>query len=88
MRLILRKQRQAGWLITPGAIAFLVVRSFGQMLVVSVAVSLIAMFSCTCASFFLDSAPVATIVLILTAMFIVAFSYRLYITRKTSWMAG
>jgi manganese/iron transport system permease protein len=52
MRLILRKQRQAGWLITPGAIAFLVVRSFGQMLDVSVAVCLIAMFSCTCANFY------------------------------------
>jgi manganese/iron transport system permease protein len=75
-------------LITPGAIAFLVVRSFGQMLVVSVAVCLVAMFTGTYASFFLDSAPAATIVLILTAMFIVAFSYRLHITRKTSRMAG
>ena len=47
-------------LITPGAIAFLIVRSFGQMLVVSVAVCLFAMLAGTYASFFLDSAPAAT----------------------------
>jgi manganese/iron transport system permease protein len=75
-------------LITPGAIAFLVVRSFGPMLVVSVLVCLFAMFAGTYASFFLDSAPAATSVLILTAMFIVAFTYRLHATRKTSRSAG
>ena len=75
-------------LITPGAIAFLVVRSFGQMLIVSVLVCLFAMFTGTYTSFFLDSAPAATIVLILTAMFIVAFAYRLYVTRKTSQVVG
>ena len=75
-------------LITPGAIAFLVVRSFGQMLIVSVFVCVFAMFMGTYASFFLDSAPAATIVLILTMMFILAFSYRLYVTRKTSQFAG
>jgi manganese/iron transport system permease protein len=75
-------------LITPGAIAFLVVRSFGQMLIVSVLVCVFAMFMGTYASFFLDSAPAATIVLILTVMFIFAFSYRLFVTRKTSQFAG
>jgi manganese/iron transport system permease protein len=75
-------------LITPGAIAFLVVRSFGQMLIVSVIVCIFAMFTGTYASFFFDSAPAATIVLILTAVFIVAFSYRLFVTRKTSQITG
>ncbi len=75
-------------LITPGAIAFLVVRSFGRMLVVSVAVCLFAMFSGTYASFYLDSAPAATIVLILTAIFILAFTYRLHVVRKTSQSVG
>lgn len=75
-------------LVTPGAIAFLMVRSFGRMLIASVAVCLGAMLSGTYASFFLDSAPAATIVLILTAIFIVAFLRRLHITRMTSRQTG
>lgn len=70
--------------ITPGAIAFLVARRFGQMLIVAGAVCLFAMFAGTYASFFLDSAPAATIVLILTALFVAAFCYRLWMTRRTS----
>ncbi|APX89267.1 hypothetical protein BV394_05665 [Brevirhabdus pacifica] len=72
-----------GLLVTPGAIAFLTVRSFDRMLVVSVAVCLFAMLSGTYASFYLDSAPAATIVLILTAIFIAAFTRRLALGRKT-----
>lgn len=71
-------------LVTPGAIAFLTVRSFGRMLIVSVAVCVVAMFLGTYASFFLDSAPAATIVLILTAIFVVAFLRRLQTTREAS----
>lgn len=62
-----------GLLIAPGAIAFLVTRSFGRMMVVSVAVCLVSMLGGVYASFFLDSAPAPTVVLILTAIFIVAF---------------
>lgn len=62
-----------GLLIAPGAIAFLVTRSFGKMLVISVIVCLISMLGGVYASFFLDSAPAPTVVLILTAIFIVAF---------------
>jgi manganese/iron transport system permease protein len=71
-------------LVTPGAIAFLTVRSFGPMLIMSVAVCLLSMLAGTYLSFFLDSAPAATIVLVLTAVFIVAFVRRLHITHKTS----
>lgn len=71
-------------LITPGAIAFLLVRSFEQMLVVSVVVCFFGMFSGTYASFFLDSAPAATIVLTLTAIFLLAFLYRMAMTRRAS----
>jgi len=74
-------------LVTPGAIAFLTVRSFDRMLIVSVAVCVFAMLTGTYASFFIDSAPAATIVLILTAIFIVAFLRRLATTRRTSQMA-
>ena len=62
-----------GLLIAPGAIAFLLTRSFGKMLVVSVVVCLISMLGGVYASFFLDSAPAPTVVLILTALFLIAF---------------
>ncbi len=75
-------------LVTPGAIAFLLVRSFGPMLVVSVAVCTLSMFAGTYLSFFIDSAPAPTIVLILTAVFLVAFVNRLYVTRKASRIAA
>jgi manganese/iron transport system permease protein len=71
-------------LVTPGAIAFLMVRSFGRMLVVSVGVCLFSMLAGTYASFYLDSAPAATIVLILTVIFTLAFLRRLQVTRRTS----
>ena len=75
-------------LITPGAIAFLLVRSFGPMLIASVVVCTLSMFAGTYLSFFIDSAPAPTIVLILTAVFIVAFMNRLYVTHKTSRIAA
>ncbi len=53
-------------LIAPGAIAFLLVRTFKSMLYVSVLVCMVSMVAGTYASFFLDSAPAPTIVLILT----------------------
>ncbi|CTQ32874.1 metal ABC transporter permease [Jannaschia rubra] len=71
-------------LVTPGAIAFLTVRSFGPMLFVSVGVCLFAMLSGTYASFFIDSAPAATIVLILTAIFVLAFLRRTRQARRAS----
>ncbi|WP_298839506.1 metal ABC transporter permease [uncultured Roseobacter sp.] len=73
-----------GLLIAPGAIAFLLVRSFAAMLWVSVVVCAGSMFLGTYLSFFIDSAPAPTIVLILTAAFIVAFVRRLRITRRNS----
>lgn len=77
-----------GLLIAPGAIAFLLVRSFGRMLVVAVLVCLAAMLGGTYASFFLDSAPAATIILVLTAMFVLAFVRRLHLTRAASSQAA
>lgn len=71
-------------LVTPGAIAFLTVRSFGWMLIVSVVACVVAMLLGSYASFFLDSAPAATIVLILTLMFIMALLRRMAATRRTS----
>ena len=73
-----------GLLIAPGAIAFLTVRKFSTMLWVSVIVCMASMLFGTYTSFFLDSAPAPTIILIMTAMFIAAFIRRQIITRRTS----
>ena len=73
-----------GLLIAPGAIAFLVVRKFSTMLWVSVIVCMASMLLGTYASFFLDSAPAPTIILVMTALFIAAFIRRQIITRRTS----
>lgn len=69
-------------LISPGAIAFLLVRRFDRMLLVAVAVTLAACLGGVYASFFLDSAPAPTIVLMLTAMFLLAFARRLTLNRR------
>lgn len=65
-----------GLLIAPGAIAFLITKRFGVMLVVAVVVNVISMLAGTYLSFFIDSAPAPTIILILTAVFIIALVAR------------
>ncbi|MGB7431051.1 MAG: metal ABC transporter permease [Ahrensia sp.] len=73
-----------GLLIAPGAIAFLLVRTFSRMLIAAVIINLVTMFLGTYASFFLDSAPAPTIVLVQTAVFIVAFARRMVLTKRAS----
>jgi manganese/iron transport system permease protein len=60
-------------LIAPGAIAFLLTDRFPRMLVIAVLVAVAAALLGAYASFFLDSAPAPTIVLLLTLAFIAAF---------------
>lgn len=62
-----------GLLIAPGAIAFLLTKQFDRMLMVAVGVTLVAGFLGVYASFYLDSAPAPTVILILTGMFVLAF---------------
>jgi manganese/iron transport system permease protein len=76
-----------GLLISPGAIAFLLVRRFDAMLLVAVCITLLATFLGTYISFFLDSAPAPTIILVLSATFVVAFVRRLYLNRAASRVA-
>lgn len=76
-----------GLLISPGAIAFLLVRSFGRMLAVAVAVCLGAMVTGTYLSFFLDSATGPTIILVLTVMFIAAFLRRMILAQRAAQTA-
>lgn len=64
-----------GLMIAPGAIAFLISRNFRTMLLYSVVVCVIAMFLGIYASFYLDSAPAPTIMLVFTIIFIVSFIF-------------
>ena len=73
-----------GLLISPGALAFLLVRSFGWMIVVAVIVCVVSMLVGTWASFHLDSATAPTIILVLTGLFIAAFIRRQILTRRTT----
>ncbi|CCF20560.1 Chelated iron transport system membrane protein yfeD [Pseudorhizobium banfieldiae] len=61
-------------LVAPGAIAFLLTRRFAAMLLAATAVAVTATLAGIYLSFFIDSAPAPTIVLVMTAMFIVAFA--------------
>lgn len=65
-----------GLLISPGAIAYLVTRRFRSMLIVAVIVSLVTMVGGVYASFWLDSAPAPTVILLLTIGFIGAFVFK------------
>ncbi|MGY5776513.1 metal ABC transporter permease [Rhizobium sp. LEGMi135b] len=60
-------------LIAPGAIAFLLARRFSTMLILATAIAVIGSFAGVYLSFFIDSAPAPTIVLLLAMAFILAF---------------
>jgi len=62
-------------LIAPGAIAFLVSRTFSTMLFVALAVAVGAALLGVYLSFFIDSAPAPTIVLVLSLVFLGVFAY-------------
>lgn len=59
-------------LIAPGAIAYLLTRKFSMMMVLSVIIAVFSSFMGVYLSFFIDSAPAPTIVLLMTAFFIAA----------------
>jgi manganese/iron transport system permease protein len=60
-------------LIAPGAIAFLLTVRFSAMLAVAVIIAVTASLLGVYLSFFIDSAPAPTIVLLLSILFVVAF---------------
>ncbi|MBY3516337.1 metal ABC transporter permease [Rhizobium laguerreae] len=68
-------------LIAPGAIAFPLSRKFSTMLLLSVAIAVIGSFVGVYLSFFIDSAPAPTIVLVLAIGFVLAF---IHATRGTA----
>jgi manganese/iron transport system permease protein len=73
-----------GLLIAPGAIAFLLTRQFSRMLPIAVGVTMLSGVLGVYASFYLDSAPAPTIILILTIIFIAAFIRSNMATRRAS----
>lgn len=73
-----------GLLIAPGAIAFLLTQQFSKMLPIAVGVTMLSGVLGVYASFFLDSAPAPTIILILTIIFIGAFIRSNIATRRAS----
>jgi manganese/iron transport system permease protein len=75
-------------LIAPGAIAFLLTRKFSTMLVLAVIIALIASLLGVYLSFFIDSAPAPTIVLLLSAMFVAAFVRASILTANTETNNG
>ena len=62
-----------GMLIAPGAMAFLLTKRFGPMLLTSVAVAVSASLIGVHLSFFIDSAPAPTPLLLTTITFVAAF---------------
>jgi manganese/iron transport system permease protein len=60
-------------LITPGAIAFLITKKFSHMLLYSIIISTASTLSGVYMSFYIDSAPAPTIVLVMTIVFIITF---------------
>ena len=58
-----------GLLITPGAIVFLLTKKFDQMLILSILITSISAFLGVYLSFFMDSSPAPTIILILSCIF-------------------
>ena len=73
-----------GLLIAPGAIAFLLTQQFTRMLPIAVGVTMLSGVLGVYASFYLDSAPAPTIILILTIIFIAAFIRSNLRTRRAS----
>lgn len=67
-------------LIAPGAIAFLLTRKFSTMMLLAAAIAVFASFFGVYLSFFIDSAPAPTIVLLMTVIFLAAF---IYVSRQT-----
>ncbi len=70
-------------LIAPGAIAFLLTRRFSAMLGLAVAIAVAAAFLGVYLSFFIDSAPAPTIVLLFALAFIAAFAVTTWKTART-----
>jgi manganese/iron transport system permease protein len=75
-------------LIAPGATAFLLTRRFHSMVLLALCISLLSAFLGVYLSFFIDSAPAPTIILIMTLKFIFVFCYTSHRNRKVEVRSG
>lgn len=75
-------------LIAPGATAFLLTHSFGWMLLVATALALATALGGVLLSLVWDSAPAPTMVVLLTAGFLLALTWRLWRDRRRSGDKG
>ena len=71
-------------LIAPGAIAHLLTTKFQSLVMVSVAISLCCSFLGVYLSFFIDSAPAPTIIMLMSTTFIGVFVFTSYRAKLTS----
>jgi len=71
-------------LIAPGAIAHLITQRFELMMVVAVAVAVSCSITGVYLSFFINSAPAPTIIMLLSLVFIVVFMLTSYRNKKLS----
>ena len=62
-------------LIAPGAIAIILTRQFSHALILAVVMSMATSFMGVYLSFFIDSAPAPTIVVLFSLLFVIAFIY-------------
>lgn len=69
-------------LITPGSIAFLITNQFRLMMPLAVIVTILAMLSGTYLSFWIDSAPAPTVIMLLTLTFILVLIKKLRSTKN------
>ena len=63
------------FLIAPGATAFLLTRTFRSMVVASAVIAVLSAATGIYLSFFIDSAPAPTIVLVMSTVFVMAFAW-------------
>ena len=75
-------------LVAPGAIAFLLTKRYATMLVTAVIVAIPSSLAGIYLSFFIDSAPAPTIVLIMSGIFILAFFRTLWQARSVNRIAA
>ena len=70
-----------GLLITPGAIVFLITKEFEKMLFFSVLITFLSGFFGVYLSFFIDSAPAPTVIMILTIIFLITLLFSIFKNR-------